>query len=85
MGAIQSSINRLIGTAGAAAALSKKLGESDSKKESGVDAKMAAKARRVAQQKIKAITSNKEISNKAKTRRVGKAMDEYAKSLGGNK
>lgn len=84
---IQSAINRLIGTAGAAATLASKLGNktdasTPNTKESGVDAAMAAKARRVAQQKIKTIQANKEISDKAKTRRIGKVLDEY---IGGNK
>jgi hypothetical protein len=54
-------------------------------KEPGVDAKMAAKARRIAQQKINAIYANKELSNKARTRRIGKAIDEYNKTIGGGK
>lgn len=96
--AIQGAINRLIGTAGAAVALGKKLGEEDvklaspkapsseqMKSSSGVDAKMAMKARRIAQQKINAISSNMELSNKAKTRRIGVVMDEYSKTIGGNK
>lgn len=83
--AIQGAINKLIGTAGAAAALSEKLGKDDKtpeSKDSGVDAKMAAKARKTAQQKIKTIQANKELSEKAKTRRIGKVLDEY---IGGNK
>lgn len=46
-------------------------------KESGKDIKMAAKARKEAQQKISAIVANKEISAKARTRRIGKVLDEY--------
>ena len=83
--AIQGAINKLIGTAGAAATLAGKLSgkpESDAKSDSGVDAKMAAKARKTAQQKIKAIQANKEISDKAKTRRIGQVLDEY---IGGKK
>ena len=83
--AIQGAINRLIGTAGAAAALSEKLGKdgkTPESKDSGVDAKMAAKARKTAQQKIKTIQANKELSEKAKTRRIGKVLDEY---IGGKK
>ena len=83
--AIQGAINKLIGTAGAAATLAGKLSEkpeSDTKSDSGVDAKMAAKARKTAQQKIKAIQANKEISDKAKTRRIGQVLDEY---IGGKK
>ena len=86
---IQSSINRLIGTVGAGALAATKISEGLKKegapkadsKSSGVDAKMAAKARRTAQQKINAIYANKEISSKAKTRRIGKVLDE----MGGNK
>lgn len=44
---------------------------------SGKDIKMAAKARKEAQQKINAIANNREISIKAKTRRIGKVLDEY--------
>lgn len=47
------------------------------KKSSGIDAKMAQKARKQMQAKINAIYANKEISNKARTRRVGKVLDEY--------
>lgn len=87
MMAIQSAINRLIGTAGAATALAGKfnkqqLNVSTSEKDSGVDAQMAKRARMIAQQKIKTIQANKEISDKAKTRRIGKVLDEFK---GGNK
>ena len=87
---IQSAINRLIGTAGAAATLASKLGNktdasTPNTKESGVDAKMALKARRVVQQKINAIYANKALSGKAMTRRVGQAIDEYSNIIGGNK
>lgn len=54
------------------------------KTSSGIDAKMAAKARKEMQQKINTIYANKELSQKARTRRVGIAMDEYQKRLGGN-
>ena len=91
--AIQGAINRLIGTAGAAVTIADKLGNknvkvpsdpsSPSSEKEGIDAKMALKARRVAQQKINAIYANKELSNKAKTRRMGQIMDEYSKTLGG--
>jgi len=88
--AIQGAINRLIGTAGAAVTLADKMSKDSSKgpepkasgSDAGIDAKMAAKARRVAQQKIKTIQANKELSEKAKTRRIGKVLDEY---MGGNK
>lgn len=52
---------------------------------SGIDAKMALKARKVAKQKINAIYANKELSNKARTRRIGQVMDEYNKTIGGGK
>lgn len=92
--AIQGAINKLIGTAGAAVTLADKLGgkEEPSAKDTpsakgesgkgGIDAKMAAKARKTAQQKIKTIQANKELTEKAKTRRIGKVLDEY---IGGNK
>ena len=74
----------------AAATLSSKLSDKkpslDPKSnESGVDAKMAAKARRIAQQKISAIAANKEISAKARSRRIGQAINEYKKTIGGDK
>lgn len=50
---------------------------------SGIDAKMAAKARKEMQQKINTIYANKELSQKARTRRVGVAIDEYQKRVGG--
>lgn len=78
----------LVGTVGKIASDLKKedakLGAKEPK-ESGIDAKMAAKARKTAQMKIKAIQSNKEISEKAKTRRIGKVIDEYQSTIGGNK
>ena len=58
---------------------------SSSKNNSGIDMQMAAKARKEAQAKINAIYANKEISNKAKTRRMGKVMDDYNKKIGGKK
>lgn len=88
--AIQSSINKIIGTAATAATIASKLGnekepkapKEEVKNTSGKDAKMAAKARKVAQQKIKTIINNKEISEKARSRRIGKVLDEFT---GGNK
>lgn len=55
----------------------------NSKDESGIDAQMAAKARRNVQVKINAIYANKELSSKAKTRRMGKVIDDYNKEIGG--
>ena len=84
MSSIQGSMNRLLGFAAAATTISDKLGDkkkssSDSKgasgSDSGVDAKMAQKARRIAMQKIKAIYNNKQISQKAMSRRVGQVLD----------
>lgn len=87
--AIQGAINRLIGTAGAAATLAGKLSTKENTntntKEEGIDAKMAVKARKIAQQKIKTIQANQEISDRAKTLRIGKVLDEYNISLGGKK
>ena len=91
---VQSSINSVINTVGVGIGITKKLAEDSAKKsiptdakvkESGIDAKMAAKARRMAQQKINAIYENKELSNKARTRRMGLVIDEYNKTLGGSK
>ena len=90
MGVGISSMSRLTGTLTGAAIAAAKVSsdlnkdpkvEKVDKKDDGVDAKMAAKARKVAQQKINAIYANKEISGKAKTRRIGKVLDE----MGGNK
>lgn len=86
----QKSINAITGsiTGGiiAATKIAEGLGKESDKepkvaapKESGKDIKMAAKARKEAQQKINAIMANKEISNKARTRRIGKVLDEYNK------
>lgn len=56
------------------------------KQDTGIDAKMAAKARKTAQQKINAIYANQELSNKARTRRMGQVIDEYNETIsGGNK
>lgn len=58
-----------------------------SKSAVGIDAKMAAKARKVAQEKINAIYANKELSKKARTQKMGKVIDEYNKAttVGGKK
>lgn len=94
MGVGLSSMQAIGGSIGAAALAAAKI-SGDMKKEgelkkpnakdSGIDMKMAAKARKEAQAKINAIYANKEISNKAKTRRMGKVMDEYNKQIGGKK
>lgn len=55
------------------------------KQPTGIDAKMAAKARKTAQEKINAIYANKELSNKAKTQRIGKVMDEFSNLKAGGK
>lgn len=92
MGPIQSSINQLnLAALGATAAVSKSLTKGlksagDAKQSTdGIDIKMAAKARKTAQQKINAIYANKELSSKARTRRMGQVIDEYNKELGGKK
>lgn len=89
MGVAQSSIARLGGAVGVLANVAAKQFKEKDKgidtKDSGIDAKMAAKARRTAQQKISAIAANKEISAKARSRRIGQAIDEYKKTIGGEK
>ena len=83
---IQSSINGAMGSIAGAIVAAKKFGkskETEPKADSGIDAKMAAKARRTAQQKINAIYANNSLSQKARTRRMGKVMDEYNRILGG--
>lgn len=86
MGPIQGMINSAIGSATAAigaAKLNKNFNKKSTAVETntneGVDVKMAAKARQNVQQKINAIYANKELSSKARTRRVGKIIDEYNK------
>lgn len=81
MGA-QSTINGLIGASAGAISVGNKLLKgsnlSNSKAPtSGKDIQMAAKARREVLNKINAINANKEISSKAKTRRIGKVIDNY--------
>ena len=92
MGVGQGSMNAITGgiTGGIIAAtkiaegLDKKAEDAKAPKaDKGIDAKMAAKARKTFQQKANAIYMNKEISNKAKTRRLGAALDEYNKTMGG--
>lgn len=86
MGPIQGMINSAIGSTAAAIGVAK-LNKNFNKKSTGVEAntnegvdvKMAAKARQNVQQKINAIYANKELSSKARTRRVGKIIDEYNK------
>lgn len=75
----------VLALAGAAGKVASDLKDAKEDKNSGIDAKMAAKARKTAQMKIKAIQANKEISEKAKTRRIGKVIDEYQATMGGNK
>lgn len=93
MGA-QSSLNAITGTVIGGALAATKLAEglekdekepkvNKPKEDSGIDAKMAAKARRNVQVKINAIYANRELSSKAKTRRMGKVIDDYNKEIGG--
>ena len=67
---LQSGINSLIGAAGTAAALTdlntSAKSTANTVKELGVDAKMALKARKEAQQKIDAIYANKESLRRAR-------------------
>lgn len=94
MGVGLSAMQTISGSIGAAALTAAKitgdikndeLKKKESAKTSGIDMKMAAKARKEAQAKINAIYANKEISNKAKTRRMGKVMDDYNKKIGGKR
>lgn len=93
MGQIQGQVNGLIGTVAGAAAVGGKLagkfsktsdagGGEDKNIAASVNGELAAKkaalARRQLQANINAIYANKELSNKAKTRRLGKLVDEYA-------
>lgn len=73
----------LVGTGAAAILATKKLLDKD--EGAGIDEKMAAKARKMAQMKIKAIQANKDLSEKARTRRIGKVIDEYQASIGGKR
>lgn len=76
---VQSAINSVIGSAGAAAALSDLSSSAKSTdktvKELGVDSKMAAKAREVTQQKLDAIYANQEHLKLARAR-LGQLMAE---------
>ena len=86
--AMQGLAGTIVGGAATIAMGAKRLGAGEKmsgSKESGVDMQMAVKARKEAQAKINAIYANKEISNKAKTRRLGKVMDDYNKQVGGKK
>lgn len=93
MGAITNSVHGALGALAAGSALAQHMKNKKiemnkpaaTTSDTGVDAAMAAKARKVAQQKINAIYSNKELSNKARTRRIGKAIDEFSSTIGGNK
>ena len=84
MGPIQSSVNRLnLAALGAVGAISKTI-EGVSKTpdaEPGIDERMALTSRQRTLQKIKAIQMNKKISDKAKSRRIGKALNEYRADL----
>lgn len=87
--AMQGLAGTIVGGAATIAMGAKRLGAGEATaagpKDSSIDMKMAAKARKEAQAKINAIYANKEISNKARTRRLGKVMDEYNKQVGGKK
>lgn len=80
--------NTVISTVQTAGKIKEGLGEEPKvkgKDSEGIDAKMAAKARQIAQQKINAIYANKELSKKTKTQRIGKIMDAYNAEIGGKK
>ena len=85
--AMQGLAGTIVGGAATIAMGAKRLGsgKKPEAKESSIDMQMAIKARKEAQAKINAIYANKQISNKAKTRRMGKVMDEYNKQTGGKK
>ena len=87
--AMQGLAGTIVGGAATIAMGAKRLGAGGNKPsgsgDSSIDMQMAAKARKEAQAKINAIYANKEISNKAKTRRLGKVMDDYNKQVGGKK
>ena len=77
-------IGKISATTGAAALALSGAGKKDEKdkqpKDTPPSAKeiaMAAKARKNAQLKINAIVQNRELSQKAMTRRIGKVLDEY--------
>ena len=66
----------------------KKLGAGNDKtsagpSDSGIDMQMATKARKEVQSKINAAHANKEISNRAKSRKMGKVIDGNDKDIGG--
>ena len=99
---LQSGINSAIGALGTAAALtdlnSSAKSTAKTVKELGVDAKMALKARNEVQERINAIRTNKELSDKARTNivrmmhdptvwseTVGQVMDDLNKAEGGTK
>jgi len=86
MGPIQGMVNSAIGATTRVAATVKGLdiaekinkeNKPETSKIEGKDVKMAAKARKKVQEKINAIYSNKDLSAKARTRRVGKIIEEY--------
>lgn len=78
---LQSAINNLIGTAGAAAALTDLNSSAKSTAKTvnqlGVDSKMAEKARKEVQQKLDAIHANQELMTRARMAQLmnGKIMD----------
>ena len=82
---LQQKINSLIGQASVIASVgkhfqSKEETVSNKSKEdnsNGIDSKMAQKPRKIAMQKIKTIYNNKQWSQKAMSRRIGKVLDEY--------
>jgi len=83
MGVGLSSMQQITGALTGAALTATKLSGDFSKeaKIPGVDERMALTSRQRTAQKIKAIQMNKEISDKAKSRRIGKALDEYRADL----
>lgn len=87
--AMQGLAGTIVGGAATIAMGAKRLGAGGNKpsgsSDSSIDMQMAMKARKEAQAKINAIYANKEISKKAKTRRLGKVMDDYNKQVGGKK
>lgn len=85
--AMQGLAGTIVGGAATIAMGAKKLGagKSAGPSDSGIDMQMAAKARKEAQSKINAIQANKEISKKAKNRKMGKAIDGNDKDIGGKR
>lgn len=77
MGAIQGSINRIIGSVSAGLIAGKKMSEKSQDKEPNIDMEMRKKALKTAQKKIDAINAQK-LGRNTRMKEIRKVVDEFS-------